>query len=211
MIRNLARSLLLIALCSQPLLPAWAVDPPPAPQGTVLGTVEVRYQAPKGLFGKMSESTRSRKWVFRVASADDRGAAYRVKGKFEVREGGARPFELALPAGSYRFVDGVNDLSGGLESMSVPVDAYFDVVAGAPAYVGRLLIQVEAHIGYALGATAVADCGEVDLPWFMSSHPDLATYGEVPSRILSIGPADSDQAVPPSPSCEALKTPQSNQ
>lgn len=67
----------------------------------MVGTVEVHYQAAKGLFGKMAESTRSRKWLLRVAQSQDREAGYRVQARFEVREGAPHPFTLTLPAGCW--------------------------------------------------------------------------------------------------------------
>jgi hypothetical protein len=191
------------ALCALPMTFANAQTPPVSAQGTVVGTIDVRYQAAKGLLGKMTDTTRSRKWVFRVSLEQDTGVAYRVQQKLEVREGGPRPFEFSLPAGRYRFVDGVNDLSGGLESMSVPVDASFEVVPGAPVYVGRLVVQVQGKVGFALAATHVADCRDVDLPLFLASHPDIAMESIGPTRLLLVDSGSSDAPPAPYPACEA--------
>ena len=154
-----------------------AAEPEPAAPvatGTVVGTIDVRYQPPGGLLGKMGESTRSRKWQLFVGRADDTGVAYRVQEKFEVREGAPRPFVLVLPAGSYRFVDVTNELSGGMERQTLPLHASFDAVAGETRYAGRLRVAVVGKMMYALATKDVADCRDADLALVAGSDATAA-------------------------------------
>lgn len=194
-------TLLAAALCAFTCAVALAQDSPAANQGSVVGTVEVHYQAAKGLFGKMSESTRSRKWLLRVAQSQDRGAGYRVQGSLEVREGDAHPFTLTLPAGSYRLVDAENKLSGGMESQSVPLDAHFDVLPGTTTYVGRLLVYVRSVVVAAAAAVDVVDCSDVDLASIQAGDPAAAPVAG--TALLRINRKDGDETPPPFPGCEA--------
>jgi hypothetical protein len=186
---------------------ALAQDTPAANVGTVVGTVEVHYQAAKGLLGKMSESTRSRKWLFRVAQAQDRGAGYRVQAKFEVREGSPHPFTLTLPVGSYRFVDAENKLSGGAESQSAPLDTQFEVTPDETAYVGRLLLHVRSVVVAATSVIDVADCRDVDLALIQSSDPAMTPEVVAVTALLRINRKDGDQTPPPFPGCGAPRVP----
>lgn len=203
---HVARSLV-TALCALPIAFAQAADAPASGQGTVVGTIDVRYQPPKGLLGKMSDSTRSRKWVFRVGLDEDRGVAYRVQQKLEIREGSPRAFELSLPAGRYRFVDGVNELSGGMETLSVPIDASFEVAPGGTVYVGRLVVDVQGKTFVALAAKAVIDCRDVDLPAIAASHPNIAVDSIGPAQLLAVDPASSDAPPAAVPACETPTVP----
>jgi hypothetical protein len=154
-----------------------AADAAPAAatgQGTVIGSVDVQYQASKSLLGKMSDSTRSRKWTVHIASADDKGVAYRVVERIEVKEGTPQTFELTLPAGAYRLVDAENALSGGLERQTVPIGATFRVLEGRVAYVGRLTIDVRSKIVAAIAGLEVVDNRDVDLALIREKRPDLA-------------------------------------
>ena len=65
-------------------------------------------------------------------------------------------FTLALPAGSYRFVDAENSLSGGMERQSAPLDAQFEVTPGETVYIGRLLLYVRSVVVAAAAAVAHA-------------------------------------------------------
>ena len=195
------------ALCTFTCAVALAQDAPAANQGTVVGTVEVHYQAAKGLFGKMSESTRSKKWLFRVAQSQDRGAGYRVQAKFEVREGAPHPFALTLPAGSYRFVDAENKLSGGVESQSAPLDAQFEVTPGETVYVGRLLLYVRSVVVSAAAAVDVANCRDVDLGSIHAGEPATAPVTVAGTALLRIARRDGDETPPPFAGCEAPRAP----
>jgi len=206
-VEKIVLTCLAAALCASPCTGSLAQELPAATQGTVVGTVEVHYQAAKGLLGKMSESTRSRKWLFRVAQAQDRGAAYRVQARFEVREGGPHLFNLTLPAGSYRIVDAENRLSGGLESQSVPLDTLFEVTPGRTVYVGRLLVYVHSVVVAAEAAVDVADCRDVDLASSRAGDP-ATTATTVPDTILlRINRTGGGGTPPPFPGCEAPRAP----
>ena len=196
-------TLLSAALCASTCAIAIAQDAPVANQGTVVGTVEVHYQAAKGLFGKMSESTRSRKWLLRVAEAQDRGVGYHVQAKFEVREGAPQHFTLTLPAGSYRLVDAENKLSGGMESQSVPLDAQFAVTPGATLYVGRLLLYVRSVVVAAAAAVDVADCREVDLASIPAGEPATTPVTVTDTTLLRVTRGDNDETPPPFAGCDA--------
>lgn len=200
-------TLLASALCAFTCTVALAQDAPVADPGTVVGTVEVHYQAAKGLFGKMSESTRSRKWSFRVAQAQDRGVGYRVQAKVEVREGAPHPFTLTLPAGSYRFVDAENSLSGGMESQSAKLNAQFEVTPGQTIYVGRLLLYVRSVVVAAAATVDVADCREVDVPSLRAGDPAAAPLTVAGTALLRIARSDGDDTPPAFAGCEAPRAP----
>lgn len=192
---------LAVAFCASMCAVAPAQDTPSATQGTVVGTVEVHYQAAKGLLGKMSESTRSRKWLFRVAQAQDRGAAYRVQAKFEAREGGPHPFALTLPAGSYRLLDAENKLSGGVESQTARLDARFEVTPNQTVYVGRLLLYVRSVVVAAAAIVEVADCRDVDLALLRARDPVQAPASVADTALLSVSPKAGNEVPPPFPGC----------
>jgi len=206
-VKKISVAILAAALCASAGTAVLAQDTPAANQGTVVGTVEVHYQAAKGLLGKMSESTRSRKWLFRVAQSQDRGAGYRVQAKFEVREGAPHPFTLTLPAGSYRFVDAENRLSGGVESQSAPLDAQFEVTPGETVYVGRLLLYVRSVVVSAAAAVDVVDCHDVDLGSVHASEPASAPVTVAGTALLRINRGDGDEAPPPFAGCESPRAP----
>lgn len=195
------------ALCASTCAVTLAQDQPAANQGTVVGTVEVHYQAAKGLLGKMSESTRSRKWLFRVAQSQDVGVGYRVQAMFEVREGGPRPFSLTLPAGSYRFVDAENRLSGGVESQSAQLDTHFEVTPDETVYVGRLLLYVRSVVVAAAVAIDVADCRDVDLALIQPGDPAMTPATVAGTALLRINRKDGDGTPPPFAGCGAPRAP----
>ena len=200
-------TMLAAALCASACANALAQDAPAVDQGTVVGTVEVQYQAAKGLFGKMSDSTRSRKWLFRVAQSQDRGVGYRVQAKFEVREGAPQAFTLTLPAGSYRIVDAENRLSGGLESQSAHLDAEFEVTPGQTAYVGRLLLYVRSVVLAAVASVDVADCRDVDVASLPAGEPTTAPATVAGTSLLRINRKAGDEPPPPFAGCEPPRAP----
>jgi len=206
-VKKISVAIMAAALCASAGTAVLAQDTPAANQGTVVGTVEVHYQAAKGLLGKMSESTRSRKWLFRVAQSQDRGAGYRVQARLEVREGAPHPFTLTLPVGSYRFVDAENKLSGGVESQSAPVDAQFEVRPGETVYVGRLLLYVRSVVVAAAAAVDVADCRDVDLASIHAGESVTAPVTVAGTALLHVNRRDGDETPPPFPGCEAPRTP----
>jgi hypothetical protein len=200
-------TLLTAAVCVAICAVALAQDTATTNQGTVIGTVEVHYQAAKGLLGKMSESTRSRKWLFRVAKSQDGGAGYREQARFEVREGGPHPFSLTLPAGSYRLVDAENRLSGGVESQSAQLDTLFEVRPGETVYVGRLLLYVRSVVVTAAVAVDVADCRDVDLALIQAGDPAMTPTTVAGTTLLRINRKDGDGTPPPFPGCGAPRAP----